>query len=87
MFEHPLFGLLRREGRCRGRKHAGRGAPRAPAPRSGTPEDMANLVNWLAVGETQKKVPKAGRIEDVGVEQRREKGHGLLQAEVLIEGG
>ena len=41
----------------------------------------------VLVSETQKNVPKAGRIEDVGVEQRREEGHGLLQADVLIEGG
>ena len=41
----------------------------------------------VLVGETQKNVPEAGWIEDVGVEQRREESHGLLQAEVLIEGG
>ena len=41
----------------------------------------------VLVGETQKNVPEAGRIEDVGVEQRREEGQGLLQAEVLIESG
>ena len=39
------------------------------------------------VGKTQKKIPQAGRIEDIGVEQRREDAHGLLQAEVLIDGG
>ena len=35
----------------------------------------------------QKKVPKAGRIKDIGVEKRREDGHGLLQAKVLVDGG
>ena len=41
----------------------------------------------MLVGQTQKKISKAGRIEDVGVEQRRKEGHGLLQAKVLIDGG
>ena len=40
----------------------------------------------VLVGQSQKKIPKAGRIEDVGVEQRRWKGHRLLQAEFLIRG-
>ena len=40
----------------------------------------------VLVGQRQEKIPKAGWIEDVGVEQRREKGHRLLQAEFLIHG-
>ena len=48
--------------------------------------DRMLLLSAL-VGETQKAIPEAGRIEDVRVEQRREDGHGLLQAEVLIDGG
>ena len=40
----------------------------------------------MLIGQSQEKIPKAGRIEDVGVEQRRGKGHRLLQAELLIHG-
>ena len=40
----------------------------------------------VLVGQSQEKIPKAGRIEDVGVKQRRGKGHRLLQAEFLIHG-
>ena len=37
-------------------------------------------------GQAQKEIPKAGRIQDVGVEQRRQRVHRLLQAEFLITG-
>ena len=40
----------------------------------------------VLVGQSQEKIPKAGRIEDVCVEQRRGKGRRLLQAELLIHG-
>ncbi len=40
-----------------------------------------------ADGETQEQVAKAGRIEDIGVEQRRRSGHRLLQAELLVARG
>lgn len=44
---------------------------------------------WLIrvpVGETQKKIAKAGGVEDIGVKQRRDPGHPLLQAKFLIAG-
>ena len=41
----------------------------------------------VTVGETQQQVAKAGRIENIGVEQRRQASHCLLQAEFLVASG
>ena len=37
-----------------------------------------------SVGKTKKQVTKAGTIKDVGVEQRRQQSHCLLQAKLLV---
>ena len=40
----------------------------------------------IPIRQTKQEVPKAGRVEDIGVEQRRRAGHRLLQAEFLVAG-
>ena len=50
----------------------------------------AGAPQWreqISVGETQQQVAKAGRIEDIGVKQRRQSSHCLLQAEFLVASG
>ena len=39
----------------------------------------------ISVGEPQKHVPKAGRIDDVGVQKCREPIHALLKAKLFIK--
>ena len=41
----------------------------------------------ISVGEPQKHVPKAGRIDDVGVQKCRKTIHALLKAKLFIELG
>ena len=41
----------------------------------------------VTVSETQQQVAKAGRIESIGVEQRRQASHYLLKSELLVESG
>ncbi len=40
----------------------------------------------VAVGESQKKISEAGRIQDIRVQQRGRTEHRLLQAEFLVAG-
>lgn len=41
----------------------------------------------ISVGEPQKRVSKAGRIDDVGVQKRSKPIHALLKAKLFIELG